>query len=1402
MSISEARFIATKVYRVFNSIKLTVEHINTLSTRRVNANLSELRKLSHAHRIFGAQQQTSGSGGRNGLAEIRKQYLIWCKTVHSDKLGDHADVPTRYMAYLCYNAITRAKETVDSHEDVQENCSGFLFLRDFCYKSHGDFIAAIDKWAGLTCSEPDADGNQSTKDQIAGWSKLNCEQKSRIIDDIIQPSSNCDDLRALLLESVIQVRRLRNNVTPLANAASVTPEERLNMQQEQIRRGEQAAAQAAETAQRAQYLKQCKTKANPVMPASRPKSSSNDLSSIDHIEVDFCYLSQSCGHILEVPYDLQLSWASAYSTILHNIIISKEDNDDIALERSLKWLLAIHHVLLRYPKRGKPKTRQYNSELFRRFRLWEEGNYSVLISEWVNDCEKLSKRKKVKNKSSDEQLNDDIKRSVKLALDGFISRAVRIIESSCSNADMQSPDVLRQASCKHPQRKNSDYWDPTDIGEDCPPLKFDCKEILIHLDPKSGKGPSGFANAYLKVLVSSNWPANTPASLVLERFNQFASLYMNDHLQPWFMYVLLSGRQIGLSKGKTWVDGCPDYRFIGVGEILRRVMWKAAFKEEGKCFQVFSEPLQLALGTKSGGQILALGTAALMELYPDHVFIKDDLVNMFGAALRKEGVKNITECSKLKKWWRIINAESYPEQMIYISDQNGRLNAAPYKCSEGGQQGSTSALLVSCAAIQPYLKKLDDRLKPFKGSARKGIDDGVTHGPPEVIYEAVNQFYEDIKINCGLSVNRTSTMIYSPNGNYNGKPDEFKIGTIDVVLDDGEITQSTGLTIWGVSISKDTKYIEQKLSVKAEEVCSIIKKVTTALTSVSSDVAMVAHRLSLIPRMQYHLQTHCPSLTQVAAEKVQSELDNSICDIFGFDPAMASSFAFQAQDVADSSLVYESLQLPVKYKGLGLRKISTFLPHCAYVSNWSTISSRMIDKIDKDGNIISGLYPLIEPLLGAHSQDSGNENNRFSQFIDGSSKLGNEFKRSVEYLKAMCPDADDGVLSKNIESINFEGAKMQKEITAEIEEVQKQNIQSRFSLLPFDDRRRIAFQNRRSTTLACFTTTPSESTQVPQNLFTAAISLAIGAIDPTVAALKGKKIGNSNLKVDIYGDALASARLPGDRWRISHDALKNQIYVDLKYLGITVTKEMYGLFSRFMSENGRNQFSGLDTREKKLQTIIPDLVTNTRLDASPLMPPGGGLQMWELKRIQAVYAIDQTTGDLKGCNKYYLVSDNGNLEKAADKRAKEVPYDYERKARVSDEKFGIPGQNGVLNALRRMAPVRGLAFGAFGEFSSSVNLLIKGASIEGAMLNAEKFGQTDSNKAQGIIAWWLKKRWSRLSLISAVQSRYDALRYVGGSAQQQAAEHHNRAQRVDDIRYEQVRRLFEEQEFMQHAFNV
>jgi len=327
--------------------------------------------------------------------------------------------------------------------------------------------------------------------------------------------------------------------------------------------------------------------------------------------------------------------------------------------------------------------------------------------------------------------------------------------------------------------------------------------------------------------------------------------------------------------------------------------------------------------------------------------------------------------------------------------------------------------------------------------------------------------------------------------------------------------------------------------------------------------------------------------------------------------------------------------------------------------------------------------------------------------------------------------------------------------------------------------------------MAFISTAPAKSSQVPHALFTGAVALIMGALDPTVLAVRGSRIGNTNLRVDLHGDALGAAVLPGDRWRTVHDAFKFQIFLNAKFLGIAIQKEVYGLFTHFFDLGKRDDYNRLSAREKRTQTIVPDLVTNHHPSDSVIF--ANGPQMWELKRVHAVHTFNRTTGVPMGLNEHHSLRQNGRLVRGADRRATKVPSEYEAKAKKADETFGAHGSTVVLGALQALPRVRGIALGAFGEFSESVNLLIEGLAHEGALKNPDKFGQSNYQAAFGLIHWWLKRRWARLAVITAVEVRYAALGYAGGAAQQQAAAAHAQAQAQDDWRDDGAYRQREEE---------
>ena len=125
----------------------------------------------------------------------------------------------------------------------------------------------------------------------------------------------------------------------------------------------------------------------------------------------------------------------------------------------------------------------------------------------------------------------------------------------------------------------------------------------------------------------------------------------------------------------------------------------------------------------------------------------------------------------------------------------------------------------------------------------------------------------------------------------------------------------------------------------------------------------------------------------------------------------------------------------------------------------------------------------------------------------------------------------------------------------------------------------------------------------------------MGALDPAVVNALVSRIGNTNLRVDLYGYALGAEVLPNDRWRSAHDVFKQQIYLDAKFLGVAVKQEVYGMFARFFSPRGRDAYGSLNQAAKRLQTIIPDLVTSHHPVDSMIY--ANGPQMWEVKRVHS-----------------------------------------------------------------------------------------------------------------------------------------------------------------------------------------
>ena len=190
-------------------------------------------------------------------------------------------------------------------------------------------------------------------------------------------------------------------------------------------------------------------------------------------------------------------------------------------------------------------------------------------------------------------------------------------------------------------------------------------------------------------------------------------------------------------------------------------------------------------------------------------------------------------------------------------------------------------------------------------------------------------------------------------------------------------------------------------------------------------------------------------------------------------------------------------------------------------------------------------------------------------------------------------------------------------------------------------------------------------------------------------------------KVDRYGDMVMSANLPGSGHKTRHDKMKIHLLKLMKWAGMNVQCEVFGLFSRDIPQAGLARME----RGRKRQGIIPDF---------KLLGGGGGGGGGRPGE------SDATLADLKfitGIELRYPRNPAPQQEprKAVNRRACLVNTEYIRHAVSLDVKYcGVPrarrGQTQIVgpvqSRLSRYGEVEGWCFGIWGEGSDTVHTLI------------------------------------------------------------------------------------------------
>ena len=245
-------------------------------------------------------------------------------------------------------------------------------------------------------------------------------------------------------------------------------------------------------------------------------------------------------------------------------------------------------------------------------------------------------------------------------------------------------------------------------------------------------------------------------------------------------------------------------------------------------------------------------------------------------------------------------------------------------------------------------------------------------------------------------------------------------------------------------------------------------------------------------------------------------------------------------------------------------------------------------------------------------------------------------------------------------------------------------------------------------------------------------------------------VGNGGTRVcDPYGSQLANAILPGG-FTEAHDVIGWELFEITKGAGLPTELQPRHHFDslipvRVLQDMTRNSGG-----------IIPDADVTVALPPAshePNQPRGTARPARKL-------FFDVKTIHRGGC--HYSGGLNRRMQSGAVMgRAQKVNRDYLRAARNLDRRHSAAGTTPIEDRLKSFTEVRGLVFGAYGEASRDVHLLLGVCATEIAKKRWREMGARTLEEARGFIIGQLRRRIGLVATEAMASHRLNRVPWIG-----------------------------------------
>jgi hypothetical protein len=784
-----------------------------------------------------------------------------------------------------------------------------------------------------------------------------------------------------------------------------------------------------------------------------------------------------------------------------------------------------------------------------------------------------------------------------------------------------------------------------------------------------------------------------------------------------------------------------DCRPIGLTNSIRKVLEKSAIQTAlPDLISYFEEANNFGLSPNSGAVIHSAIDAHLAQ-HPDHIVVATDTSNAHNEFERAAAIDGFTTNPNrpIQKLSRFMAMTLACEPPLFVNGKRlfdaigSPRPAGRGDSSQGGQQGASVTGVGFIMTLHPHLKTCNDFLKTKGGFAIAGHDDIYLVGPAQDVWDALEALQANI-----ATVNLTGQLkkfcVFSPSGLHGNKPHEVRIGSaLDLhknacELDRNEqarLTAMKGIKVYGTPLGS-AEYIDAALGRLTAKIKLDSEKVINTIYPLSKQASWVCFYYGLQHKFEYFLQILAPTFTLPHAETLDTH----------FHRMAELSLGFDFRDL----LSIARLHLPIRLRGLGIRR-QTDIAGPSYIGMMNKVFSRFLDRKDQEHNIIRGLFPHLEPLIGAGSFD--HDGLRFTHILEEDGVIASHLKSAWNHMRSI---STFGLLENTSPArVNASQSKLQ-------EIIDNANVQAVETLLPLmlGRSRRAWFQldGWSSVFLHCI---PNRSLSLASDIFREIAANYLLQPSPALSDVVDEQIHlrNRSIICDAFGDNLTSCALSGNGHKICHDAINSSCFNIVREAGLHAELEPTYLWSQAIPNVRREEYFAYQngSREERKRGFVPDFLAHslaheTHTTVRPLL--------YETKSITY-------------CPTWYS---SDNRLSAVEKRASLIQADYNTKARKLDAKFnstpaGIDGP--VFRSLSSYGQIRTLVFGRFSETSVDVSRLVKMCATIKARSLVSNFGGSpaDMTQMRTHFSRIYKRKLALTSLASKARLLLDRKVYVG-----------------------------------------